>query len=256
MYNIYYKIAVRLGLPANNVFVINIKKRKMKMLYSLLSGNFSFAQILMQLLASVFVVMLILPLHEMAHGFVAYKLGDRTAKNQGRLTLNPLAHLDYIGALSLILVGFGWATPVPVNPRNFKNPKRDMALVALAGPVSNLLAALAGSIILAACNIWLIRANITVYYYVAIFLNSYVSVNIGLAVFNLIPLPPLDGSKILGAFLKTETYVKMLTNERMLSMILLLCVFTGIIDKLVYFPRAALTALIQFLASLPFLPFI
>lgn len=225
------------------------------MLYSLLNGSADLSQVILQLLASVLVVLVILPLHEMAHGFVAYKLGDDTAKRQGRITLNPLAHLNYLGAICLILIGFGWADPVPVNPRNFKNPKRDMALVALAGPVSNLLAALVGGLILCALTVWLFPVNWTLYLYISVFLEYYISVNIGLAVFNLIPLPPLDGSKILGAFLKTETYVKMLSNERALSFILLICVATGIVDKIVYYPRMWIEDLIMLLSSLPFLPF-
>lgn len=231
------------------------------MLYSLLRGTGSMAEIIIQLLASILVVLIILPLHEMAHGFVAYKLGDDTAKRQGRITLNPLSHLNYVGALCLILVGFGWADPVPVNPHNFKNPKRDMALVALAGPVSNLLAALVGELLI---NVLIVVAVNTgtvvvggsgVLYFIYLFLSYYVSVNIGLAVFNLIPLPPLDGSKILGAFLKTETYVKMLMNERTLSFVLLLCIATGIVDKIVYFPSMLFEFLINTLASLPFIPF-
>lgn len=225
------------------------------MLYSLLNGSADLSQVILQLLASVLVVLVILPLHEMAHGFVAYKLGDDTAKRQGRITLNPLAHLNYLGAICLILIGFGWADPVPVNPRNFKNPKRDMALVALAGPVSNLLAALVGGLIFFALTAWLLPVNMTLYLYISVFLEYYISVNIGLAVFNLIPLPPLDGSKILGAFLKTETYVKMLSNERALSFILLICVATGIVDKIVYYPRMWIEDLIMLLSSLPFLPF-
>lgn len=225
------------------------------MLYSLLNGSADLSQVILQLLASVLVVLVILPLHEMAHGFVAYKLGDDTAKRQGRITLNPLAHLNYLGAICLILIGFGWADPVPVNPRNFKNPKRDMALVALAGPVSNLLAALVGGLILCALTVWLFPVNWTLYLYISVFLEYYISVNIGLAVFNLIPLPPLDGSKILGAFFKTETYVKMLSNERALSFILLICVATGIVDKIVYYPRMWIEDLIMLLSSLPFLPF-
>ena len=108
------------------------------MLYSILRGDLSIGMVVMYILAVTTTVMLILPFHELAHGFIAYKLGDDTAKREGRLTLNPLYHIDYIGALCLLLVGFGWAKPVPVNMRRLNNPKRDMALVALAGPVANL----------------------------------------------------------------------------------------------------------------------
>lgn len=229
------------------------------MLYTILgSGSFSMTEVLIDLLASILVVMLILPLHELAHGFVAYKLGDNTAKNQGRLTLNPMAHLDIMGAMCLLLVGFGWATPVPVNPRNFKHPKRDMALVALAGPVSNLLAALVGAILQNFLIYFVSSSSMqnSFAYFANVFLLYYVSVNIGLAVFNLIPLPPLDGSKILGAFLSDKTYYKMMLNERTLSMVLLLLVVLNVVDKIVYLPRMILSVAIYALATLPFLPFL
>ena len=117
------------------------------MLYQILNGNFSIVSIIMQILATLFIMIIVLPFHELAHGFAAYKLGDNTAKNQGRLTFNPLHHINYIGAVCLLLVGFGWAEPVPVNPRNFKNPRRDMAIVALAGPAANIIAAVIGVLI-------------------------------------------------------------------------------------------------------------
>ena len=114
-------------------------------LRALLAGqSVSGESILMQIVATLFVIFCILPLHEYAHGWMAEKLGDHTARAAGRLTLNPLASLDPFGALFLLLFGFGWAKPVPVNPWNFKKPKRDMAITALAGPVSNFLAALVG----------------------------------------------------------------------------------------------------------------
>ena len=105
-------------------------------------------QIVMQILAVLFIIFCVLPLHECAHGWMAHKLGDDTAKFSGRLTMNPLVSIDPVGALSILLFGFGWAKPVPVNPRNFKNPKAGMAVTALAGPVSNILAALVGAILL------------------------------------------------------------------------------------------------------------
>ena len=128
------------------------------MLYSVLQslirgGSVNFSSLLATILASLVVIFLILPLHELAHGWVAYRLGDRTAKYSGRLTLNPLAHLDPMGALSLLLFGIGWAKPVPVDSRNFKNPKTGMAVTAAAGPLSNLLAALVGAVLWYAANL-------------------------------------------------------------------------------------------------------
>ena len=161
---------------------------------------------MLQLLASIVVVFIALPLHECAHGFVAKKLGDPTASNMGRLTLNPLAHFDPIGTTALILVGFGWAKPVPVNPYYFKNRKNGMALTALAGPVSNLLIAAVA-----------LMAYKLLYYFVPV--NAFVQIlasvmvliaqiDISLCAFNLIPLPPLDGSKIIGFFLPMNWYAR------------------------------------------------
>lgn len=158
--------------------------------------------VLAQVISVVFIILCILPLHELAHAWVANKLGDPTARLEGRLTFNPLASVDPMGALALLLFGFGWAKPVPVDSRYFKKPRRDMALTALAGPVSNLLAALVGAFFAAAMETfapvnWFTQFVYTMLYY-------YVLVNISLAVFNLIPMPPLDGSRIVGAFLSSR----------------------------------------------------
>ncbi len=210
------------------------------MLYSILRGDLSIGMVIMYILAVTTTVMLILPFHELAHGFIAYKLGDDTAKREGRLTLNPLYHIDYMGALCLLLVGFGWAKPVPVNMRRLNNPKRDMALVALAGPVANLLAAFAGAILMTVFIVIGLKTNMndTVYDLIIGFFSYYIQVNVGLAVFNLIPLPPLDGSKILGAFLPTELYVKQLEYERYLSFALIALIMLDVIDKIIGVPIA------------------
>ena len=132
--------------------------------------------------------------HEFSHGYIAYKLGDHTAARNGRLTLNPLAHLDPIGSLMILFVGFGWAKPVPVNPVNFSNPRLDMMKVAFAGPASNLLLAFTGGLMMRLVNIvGLLQSEMfiqTLYYFIFI--------NISLTVFNMIPVAPLDGSQIFG----------------------------------------------------------
>lgn len=144
------------------------------------------------------VILLSLTIHEYMHGFIAYKLGDPTPVLSGRLTLNPLKHLDPLGTIMLFLARFGWAKPVPVNPLNFKNPVRDMAVAAFAGPASNLCAG-----IIAGLLIRFIFGTGELLYYnytdnlLFLLLSLFMQINLALAFFNLIPLPPLDGSKIL-----------------------------------------------------------
>ena len=124
------------------------------MLSSLLSGNLSFATAVVYVISSLTVIFLTLPIHEFAHGYTATKLGDYTPRYQGRLTLNPFAHIDYIGALCILIFGFGWAKPVSVNSANFENPKRDMAIVALAGPLSNIILAFISLLLLNVCSLF------------------------------------------------------------------------------------------------------
>ena len=154
--------------------------------------NYSFFIILIP------VILFSLTIHEYAHALVAYRLGDDTAKRQGRLSLNPLVHLDLLGTLLLFIVHFGWAKPVPVDPRNFRNPKKDMLLVALAGPVSNILTAIAAAVILKAVfeNFAAIPPGSGVDVAVRM-LVWFIYIGIVLAVFNMIPIPPLDGSRVL-----------------------------------------------------------
>ena len=155
-------------------------------------------------------VLIALVLHEYAHGYTAWKLGDPTSKRMGRLTLNPMAHLDPVGAVLMVLVGFGWAKPVPVDPRNFKNPRKGMALTALMGPMTNLLIAFVSAFLylltrkrclLAETAAVLPVVIINFLYYLSLFFYVLHTLNLSLCVFNLIPLPPLDGSRILGMFL-------------------------------------------------------
>ncbi len=169
---------------------------------------------------SALAVLIILTLHEFAHGFVAYKLGDDTAKNLGRLSLNPLRHIDPIGALSMILFHFGWAKPVPINPLNFKKPKRDFALVALAGPLTNLICAFFSAffvVLLESIFVDVSFKNEFLFLFVSNainFLYIFHIINISLAIFNLIPIPPLDGSRLLGAVLPNKTYFAFMKYER------------------------------------------
>lgn len=213
------------------------------MLYSLLNGTFSIQNVIMQLLAVSIIVFLVMPLHEFAHGFIAYKLGDNTAKNMGRLRFSPTAHIDPVGALMILFVGFGWAKPVPVNPRNFKNPKAGMAITALAGPVSNIIAAFIGTILFYV-NI-LIAENAILPLFVCellyVLFSYFISVNVSLAVFNLIPIPPLDGSKILFAFLPDRIVYKAYQYERQLNSILIVLIAVGALTGPLSFLQGSLT---------------
>ena len=168
-------------------------------------------------------------IHELSHGLAALKLGDTTARDQGRLTLNPIKHIDVVGFLMMVVFGFGWAKPVPVDMRNLRNPKRDMAIVALAGPVSNLLLAVVfaiiGGVVLA-----IPVSNYTFHSIVIDVVFRIMSMSIGLAIFNMIPLPPLDGSKILFSVLSDKAYARLMVIERYGSIILMALLFSNVLD--------------------------
>lgn len=195
-----------------------------------LNPNITFQDVLMRILASVIIIFTVLPLHEYAHGWVAGKLGDKTAKYSGRLSMNPLDHVDPLGALGILLFGFGWAKPVPVDPRNFKNPKSGMAITAIAGPISNLLAAFIGAILLRLLILISGILPISIFVGAVTFFRYYIMINIGIAVFNLIPLPPLDGSKILEAFLPDRIIYKYAQYQGIISLVLLALILLGVLS--------------------------
>ena len=226
------------------------------MLISLLRNGGSFINVIVYILSTLLTIFLVLPLHECAHGFIAHKLGDDTAKREGRLTLNPLVHIDYIGAALMLLVGFGWAKPVPVNSRYFKDPKKGMALTALAGPVSNLLAAIVAGLIRNGF-LALIAKEVLPWndfmMYVLMFFQFLVYINIGLAVFNFLPVPPLDGSKILMAFLPDKYIFWIAQREQMISMILFVVIMMGGLNGILSVANTYLSAFIYWLTYLPFM---
>lgn len=220
------------------------------MLLGLLQGRVDFTDAVIYILSALVVIFLTLPFHEYAHAFVADRLGDKTARYQRRLTVNPFAHIDYFGALAIILFGFGWAKPVPVNPRYFKNAKRGMAITAAAGPAMNIILAFIACFLLYA--VVSIFGGNAVTVYVSMFLSYYVSINIGLAVFNIIPIPPLDGWKVLGSLLPDRIYWRVMQYERYISFALILIVYLGILDAPINFISGFLINVVTFIPRLVF----
>ena len=203
------------------------------MLLSLIDQS-SFLDYLIQFILILPVILFSLSVHETMHGFVAWKLGDPTARNLGRLTLNPKKHIDPIGFIALLLVGIGWAKPVPINARYFKNPKWGFALVALAGPLSNFLLGIINAALYGVLRAVYLRAasasysadgqefRLTLLYWFAIFFLLAAAINFIYSVFNMIPIPPYDGSRILFAFLPQRAYFAVMRYERQIMLGLLL----------------------------------
>ena len=181
---------------------------------------------LWEMLGRVLAVLLCLTVHETCHGLVALALGDPTAKRMRRLSFNPLHHIDWLGLAAMLVCGFGWAKPVPVDMRYFKNPKAGMALTALAGPVSNLLLAL---VALLAASVTARLAPVSAFtLWLFYFLIDLAILSIGLGLFNLIPIPPLDGSKVLFSFLPERAYYTLMRYERYGMLVMLAIVWLDI----------------------------
>ena len=178
------------------------------------------------------VMLVAIPVHEAAHALVSAKLGDTTAKDRGRLTLNPMAHFDLLGALCMIFTGIGWAKPVPTFASRFKNPKAGMALTAAAGPAANLLVAFV-AVLLYKILYYFLPASVAVNF-VLLFLEYMASINTMLAVFNLLPVPPFDGSRIVTVFLPQRTYFKLMQYERYIFVAVFLLLFLGFLDGPLY----------------------
>mgnify|MGYP004678178441 FL=1 len=193
---------------------------------------------LLGLLLSAPGVLIAITFHEFAHGYAAYKLGDDTAKNQGRLSLNPLAHLDPIGTLMLLVAGFGWGKPVEVNPRNYTRKismEKGEAIVSLAGPLMNFVLAIIFTLIY--CAIYKFASTSflvsTIGRIITLLISTTISINIGLGVFNLIPLPPLDGSKIIMPFLPYKAKEFFVNNEQIFYIIFVLLWITGLAGTII-----------------------
>lgn len=197
----------------------------------------NYAQLIQEVAILTPPILLAITCHEVAHGYIAFLLGDRTAKDAGRLTLNPIKHIDIFGAIALFLVKVGWAKPVPINPSFFKNPRQGIILVSLAGPVTNFLLALISTLALkflffgTAIHIFSVQGPLyTPFVYM---LQASVLVNIGLGFFNLIPIPPLDGSNILAGLLPPKAAQTYIRYSKFGLLILILLFLTGSVQKLI-----------------------
>lgn len=216
------------------------------------SGNY--AMLFIRIASLLFVVFCTMPVHEYAHAWMAVKLGDDTPRLSGRLTLRPMAHIDPIGAAMIFIVGFGYAKPVRVNMYNLKNGRKSFALVALAGPVSNIIMAFLFLLVKSIVDAFYIKLNFaySIYMVLAYFLVFAASINVSLAVFNLIPIPPLDGSRILNLILPEKYYYKIMRYERYIMIGMFLLLWTGILSTpLSWLSNAAYNGL-NYIARLPF----
>lgn len=207
---------------------------------------------LLRLLLTVVAALVCITLHEVSHGYAALRLGDPTAKNAGRLSLNPIRHMDWVGLLSMALLGFGWAKPVPIDPRNFKHFRRDTALTALAGPVSNvLIAAVALTCYSGLAGLAYDPGQSWWAWYLAQFFLYTATLSANLAVFNLIPVPPLDGSKVLFALLPSKSYAWLLQYERYGFFLMAVLLFLGVLNGPLAFLRQGLLNLLWPVCSWP-----
>ena len=186
-------------------------------------------------LITVPMVLIALMFHELAHGYVSIKLGDPTPRMQGRMTLNPIAHLDLVGTLLMIFTGFGWAKPVQINPRYYKDPKKGMSLTALAGPLMNFLLAMLAMLLYGIYFIIVSKTGLMAgaIHNVSYLVMRFVTLNLCFMVFNFIPIPPLDGSRVASMFLPDNAYYKLMQLERYSMLIIMVLSLTGVFDSII-----------------------
>jgi len=209
---------------------------------------------LLSLLISIPGLLIAISMHECAHGYMAYFMGDSTAKYSGRLSLNPLCHLDIVGTICMLMFRFGWAKPVPVNPYNFRNQKRGIILVSLAGPLANFIIGFISCILYYAIYVFTGFLSPIWSFLGQIFLYS-IYMNVGFMIFNLLPIPPLDGSKILMEFLPPRIKYNIYRYERYFSLILILIVYAGAITPILGVLRGFIINFYEMCAGAIFSPF-
>ncbi len=210
---------------------------------------------ILALLVSIPGLLLAISMHECAHGYAAYLMGDRTAKYSGRLSLNPLHHLDLVGTLCMLFFHFGWAKPVPINPNNFKNHRLGIIVVSLAGPFANFLIGLVSALLYLYILLFVRSAAPIWEFFEMVFLYS-TYMNVGLMIFNLIPIPPLDGSKILMEFLPYRIKYRVYQYERYFSLILILLVYMGTITPVLSYLQQFVIGFYLNIADLVLIPFL
>lgn len=189
------------------------------------------------------------PVHECAHAWVAEKMGDDTGRKQGRITLNPFAHLTLWGSLMMILVGFGWGKPVMVDSRNFKNPKKGMVLTSLAGPASNFIMAFLSMIVYKVLAFLSFAKDSSTLDMMATVFVYITLINVSLAVFNFLPIPPLDGSKIFNAILPEKWYFTIMKYENFIFIALIVLVYSGLLDAPLSFLQDKVIDIMLFLTG-------
>lgn len=218
-------------------------------------GSITIEDVALMILAYGVVLLLVFPVHEFAHAFAAHLCGDDTAKWYGRLTLNPFHHLDLWGTLMMLLVGIGYAKPVPVNTRNLRNYKRDSILVALAGPLSNFLMAVLAAGIFRICLIFVDDMVVLSWLYLVL-VDIVATVNISLMVFNLLPVPPLDGSRLWSSLLPGRWAYRLEQYSRYITMILFVALMSGVLNMPLWWLRYGVGSFIGWMLGMPNLFFL
>ena len=224
------------------------------MILDMLRGGEPF-ELIITFFSRLFVIFCTMPIHEYAHAFIATKLGDSTPKYNGRLTLNPMAHISPMGAIMIFLCGFGYAKPVNVNPRNFKDPKKGMAFTAIAGPISNLIMGFIAIVISTIFARFYYNNPSTLFLAIYYFLYFSGVVNVNLAVFNLLPIPPLDGSRILQLLIPAKYYFKFMQYERYVVLIVFVLILSGVLSGPLSYISGLIIGLFTNIAKLPFIIF-